>query len=65
MLLSNQRQIIELNKFAYSPLWKAYEKQVKTTKNIGGKQIKTIEEHGIELVESNALIQKCNYDTWY
>ena len=29
MLLSNQRQIIELNKFAYSPLGKAFEKQTK------------------------------------
>ena len=36
---SNQQQIIEQAKFTYSPLGKAFEKQTKTIKNQGKKQI--------------------------
>ena len=42
---SNQRQIIELAKFAYSPLGKAFEKQTKTIEDQEGKQIKAIEDN--------------------
>ena len=44
ILPSNQQQIIEQAKFTYSPLGKAFEKQIKTTKNQGEKQIKTIKD---------------------
>ena len=40
ILPSNQRQIIEQTKFTYSPLGKALEKQTKTIKDQGKKQIK-------------------------
>ena len=35
----NQKQIIEQPKFAYSPLGKAFEKQIKTIKDQGQKQV--------------------------
>ena len=44
ILPSNQRQIIEQAKFAYSPLGKAFEKQTKTIKDQGEKQIKALED---------------------
>ena len=37
ILLSNQQQVIEQDKFTYSPLGKAFEKQTKTTKDQGKK----------------------------
>ena len=37
---SNQQQIIEQARFPYSPLGKAFEKQIKTIKDQGEKQIK-------------------------
>ena len=37
ILLSNQQQIIEQDRFTYSPLRKAFEKQIKTTKDPGKK----------------------------
>ena len=42
ILLSNQRQIIEQAKFAYSPLGKFFEKQTKTIEDQGEKQIKAL-----------------------
>ena len=39
ILLSNQQQIIEQAKFTYSPLGKAFEKQIKTIEDHGKKQI--------------------------
>ena len=41
---SNQQQIIEQAKFAYSPLGKAFEKQTKTIEDQGEKQMKAIED---------------------
>ena len=38
ILPSNQQQIIEQAKFTYSPLGKAFEKQIKTTEDQGKKQ---------------------------
>ena len=38
ILLSNQQQIIEQDRFTYSPLRKAFEKQIKTTKDPGKKK---------------------------
>ena len=42
-LPSNQEQIIEQVKFTYSPLRKAFEKQTKTIKYQGEKQIEAIQ----------------------
>ena len=39
ILPSNQQQIIEQAKFTYSPLEKAFEKQIKTIEDQGQKQI--------------------------
>ena len=39
---SNQQQIIEQAKFTYTPLGKAFEKQTKTIKDQGEKQIEAI-----------------------
>ena len=42
ILPSNQSRIIEQAKFTYSPLGKAFEKQTKTIKEQGKKEIKAI-----------------------
>ena len=44
ILPSNQQQIIEQAKFTYSPLGKAFEKQIKTIQGQGEKQIKAIQD---------------------
>ena len=44
ILPSNQQKIIEQAKFTYSPLAKAFEKQIKTIKDHGEKQIKAIQD---------------------
>ena len=44
ILPSNQQQIIEQAKFTYSPLGKAFEKQIKTNEDQGEKQIKALED---------------------
>ena len=44
ILLSNQQQIIEQDKFTYSPLGKAFEKQVKTVEDQGQKQINALKD---------------------
>ena len=46
ILPSNQQQIIEQAKFTYSPLGKAFEKQIKTIEDQGQKQIKAIQDQG-------------------
>ena len=43
ILPSNQKQIIEQTKFTYSPLGKAFEKQIKTIKDQGKKQVDALE----------------------
>ena len=45
ILPSNQRQIIEQAKFTFSPLGKAFEKQIKTIKDQGKKQVKAIQDN--------------------
>ena len=47
ILPSNQQQIIEQAKFAYSPLGKAFEKQIKTIEDQGNKQVKAIQDKKI------------------
>ena len=44
ILSSNQQQIIEQAKITYSPLGKAFEKQIKTNEDQGEKQIKALED---------------------
>ena len=45
-LPSNRQQIIEQAKFTYSPLEKAFEKQIKTIEDQGEKRIKAIQDQG-------------------
>ena len=45
VLPSNQQQIIQQAKFAYSPLGKALEKQIKTIEDQGKKQVKAIQDN--------------------
>ena len=45
--------MIEQAKFTYSPLRKAFEKQMKTIEDQEEKQIKALEEHGKQLVKCN------------
>ena len=44
ILPSNQQQIIEQAKFIYSPLGKAFEKQIKTIEDQGEEQIKAVQD---------------------
>ena len=53
ILPSNQQQIIEQAKFSYSPLGKAFEKQTKTIKGQGEKQITAIQDNKEQLVNIN------------
>ena len=62
-LTSDQRIILEQAKFVYSALGKAFEKQLKTIKYQGEKQIKVIEEHRKQLSTSNNFIKKYDCDT--
>ena len=57
ILPSNQQQIIEQAKFTYSPLGKAFEKQIKTIEDQGEKQIKAIQNQG-----HVKTIKKYDYD---
>ena len=50
ILPSDQNRIIEQPKLTYSPLGKTFEKQMKIIDDQGKKQIKTLEEHGKQLV---------------
>ena len=43
ILPSNQQQIIEQTKFTYSPLGKAFDKQIKTIEDHGKKQAEALE----------------------
>ena len=44
ILSSNQQQIIEQAKFTYSPLGKAFEKQIKTSEDQGKKQVDALKD---------------------
>ena len=45
ILPSNQQQIIQQAKFAYSPLGKSLEKQIKTIEDQGKNQVKVIQDN--------------------
>ena len=49
ILPSDQSRIIKQAKFTYSPLGKAFEKQIKTIEDQGEKQIKALKEHRKQL----------------
>ena len=56
ILPSNQQQIIEQARFTYSPLGKAFEKQIKTIENQGEKQVdalKNLNDQEKQLVNVN------------
>ena len=54
-LPSNEQQIIEQAKFTYSPLEKAFEKQIKTIEDQGEKQIKALED--LKTEEQTKLVE--------
>ena len=58
ILPSNQKQIIKQAKFAYSPLGKAFEKQIKTIEDKGEKQFKAIKDNKKQLANTNANYYK-------
>ena len=60
ILPSNQQQIIQQAKFAYSPLGKAFEKQTKTIEDQGKKQVKAIQDRQIANI-NNKGNYKDNY----
>ena len=49
ILPSNQQQIIQQAKFTYSPVGKAFEKQIKTIKDRGEKQTKAIQDDQVNI----------------
>ena len=53
ILSSNKQQITEQAKFSYSPLGKAFEKQIKTIEDQGEKQIKAIQDNRKQLISGN------------
>ena len=53
ILPSNKQQIIEQAKFTYSPLGKAFEKQTKSIKDQGEKQIKAIQSNKQQSISDN------------
>ena len=54
ILPSNQQQIIEQAKFTYSPLGKAFEKQIKTIEDQGQKQIDGLKLLELKVIESGS-----------
>ena len=58
ILRSNQQQIIEKAKFTYSPLGKAFEKQIKTIEDKDQKQIDALK----DLKQTKGIIYKLNDD---
>ena len=61
ILLSDQRRMTKEAKFTYSPLGKAFEKQIETTENQGEKKIKATEEHGKPLFKYNNEKESITY----
>ena len=57
-LPSNQQQIIEQTKFTYSPLGKAFEKQIKIIEDQGEKQIDALK----DLKQTKAITYKSDDD---
>ena len=51
----NQQQIIEQAKFTYSPLGKAFDKQIKTIKDQGDKQIEALNNNKLAIKDKNII----------
>ena len=63
ILPSDQQQLMEQAKFAYSPLQKAFEKQIKTTKDQGQKQVEVLKTKPInDKSDNKPSISKEIYD---
>ena len=66
ILPSNQQQIIDQAKSTYSPLRKAFEKQIKTIEDQGKKQVDALEKLELKAIESRSnnkpVITKEIYD---
>ena len=60
ILSSNQKQIIEQAKFTYSPLERAFEKQIKTIEDQGKKQVEALKTKAIadKLIITHQLAKK-------
>ena len=54
ILPSNQQQIIKQAKFTYSPLEKAFDKQIKTIKDQGQKQFETLKDVKPKSINDNS-----------
>ena len=67
VLPSNKQQIIEQAKFEYSPLGKAFEKQVKTIEDQGKKQIEALENLKLKEItrDKTKPIEYNNYFIFY
>ena len=61
ILPSNQQQIIQQAKFTYSPLGKAFEKQIKTIEDQRKKQVKAIQDNKQSVILIKMMIVKINY----
>ena len=59
ILPSNQQQIIEQAKFTYSPLGKAFEKQIKTIEDQWQKQVEVLKDLKSE-EQTKAIVEKCD-----
>ena len=70
VLPSNHQQIIEQAEFTYSPLGKAFEKQIKTIEGQGQKQVKTLKDLNseeqtrpiVDKSDDELLLQKETYN---
>ena len=63
ILPSNQQQITEQAKFTYSPLRKAFEKQIKTIEDQGKKQVDALENIKLKEEETKPIEDKSNNQT--
>ena len=59
ILTSNQQQIIEQAKFTYSPLGKAFEKQIKTIEDQGQKQVEALKDLRLK-EQTKTIMDKSN-----
>ena len=64
ILPSNQQQIIEQAKFTYSPLGKAFEKQTKTIKDRGEKQVNALQTLKLKETKSKE-IKPIEFDNYF
>ena len=58
ILLSNQKKILEQAKFTYSPLGKAFERQIKTIEDQGKKQVEALKPEDLKPEEQKAIEDK-------